>query len=171
LAIYVKNNKDFDSKVEGNDEPPSVLAAELVRIEHDREHFPYGYLPERLQRLLREAFACYSADLYLAFTIVCRRAIEASAGGSADAHATPFEALFDDAAGLSGIDAATRTALHTALFDQGDEPEIDADRAGVLIELVKDMLHQRYVRGAKLRRAIEMRRFFAHELQSEQAET
>jgi hypothetical protein len=48
----------------------------------------------------------------------------------------------------------------------GDEPEpptITPDEAAVLVELLKDLFYQSYVRTAKLRAAMRMRRFFASE--------
>lgn len=163
MSTYVKNNKDFDRESADASDQPKVLRANLVGIEHGRESFPYGYLPDDLKRLLREAFGCYAADLLLAFAIVCRRAIQVSEAASPAAGTLSFERLYDDAAQLSGIEPATRAALHEILFGPGQETDIDADLAAVLIEIVKDMFQQRYVRSAKLRRAIRMRRFFARE--------
>jgi hypothetical protein len=74
-----------------------------------------------------------------------------------------FEQLFEDAARLAEIGGDTRATLRAVLFGNAAEPEIDADQAAVLIEIIKDMFQQRYVRTAKLRRAIQMRRFFAAE--------
>jgi hypothetical protein len=42
-------------------------------------------------------------------------------------------------------------------------PEIGAYEAGVLLELVKDMLYEAYVRKGKLQQAMMVRRFFAEE--------
>ena len=40
-------------------------------------------------------------------------------------------------------------------------PELGAFESGVLLELVKDMLYQAYVRKGKLQQAMMVRRFFA----------
>jgi len=140
-----------------------VLSANLVEVERSREHFQYNDRPERIQRLLREAFGCYTADLFLAFGILCRRTIAIAAGADMAPSQAEFERLFDDAATLSELDDETRAVLRDTLFGQGTDPEINADQAAVLIEVVKDIFQQRYVRTAKLRRAIKMRRFFANE--------
>ena len=42
-------------------------------------------------------------------------------------------------------------------------PEIQAEEAAVLVEAIKDMVYQCYVRTAKLRAAMKMRRYFAAE--------
>jgi hypothetical protein len=138
-----------------------------VESERNKEQFRYNYLPGPVQRLLREAFGCYAADLFLAFAVLCRRMLavaEAEASTKAPAgSALAFDKLFADAAELGEIEAPTRDVLSEALFGTALEPEIDADQAAVLIEIIKDMFEQRYVRTAKLRRAIKMRRYFAHE--------
>ncbi len=145
-----------------------VLSANLVEVERSKEHFQYNYLPEKTQRLLREGFGCYTADLYLAFAILCRRTIALAKEAAPDARGPSFEQLFDDAATLGELDPPTRTTLYAVLFGTGPEPEIDADCAAVLIEIIKDMFQQRYVRTAKLKRAIKVRRYFAHEMQARQ---
>ena len=42
-------------------------------------------------------------------------------------------------------------------------PELGSSEAGVLLELVKDMLYEAYVRKGKLQQAMMVRRFFAEE--------
>ena len=65
---------------------------------------------------------------------------------------------------IGEVDAATRDVLNGVLFGTGDEPpELDAEAAAILIELLKDLLYQGYVRTAKLKAAMRMRRFFAGE--------
>jgi hypothetical protein len=63
---------------------------------------------------------------------------------------------------IGDIEAATAQTVEDVLFGIGDEPpDIGADEAAVLVELLKDLFQQSYVRTAKLRAAIKMRRFFA----------
>jgi hypothetical protein len=45
----------------------------------------------------------------------------------------------------------------------GDPPTVTPDEAAVLVEALKDLFYQSYVRTAKLRAAMKMRRFFASE--------
>lgn len=139
-----------------------VLSANLVEVERPKEHFQYNYLREQPARLLREAFGCYTAGLPLAFAVLCRQTVQQAEPGESTADPS-LETLFSDACRLAGVDHETRATLHAALF--ADEPPtgIDADQAAILIEIVKDMLQQRFVRTAKLRRAIEMRLHFASE--------
>jgi uncharacterized protein with HEPN domain len=65
---------------------------------------------------------------------------------------------------LSEVDAQTGAVLETLLFGAA-EPELApaAEEAAALIEIIKDVLYQRYVRDAKLKAAVRMRRYFAGE--------
>lgn len=151
------------------DDDRVVLSANLVEVERSKEHFQYNYLPENIQRLLREAFGCFTADLFLAFAILCRHSIRHAETLAASNHLTSLEVYFDDAVRLGEVDLETRKILREVLFGQNEEPTINADQSAVLIELVKDMFSQRYVRSNKLKRAIKIRRYFAHELKAKEA--
>jgi hypothetical protein len=140
------------------------LATNTVEIERTRERFQFGYLPERIERLLRETFECYTAGAFNAFATMCRRTTQAALA-SLDGQA---RRRWQDAAGealrLGDIDAAAARTVDEVLFGSQDEPpEIGADEAAVLIEVLKDLFYQSFVRTAKLRAAIKMRRFFAEQ--------
>jgi hypothetical protein len=65
---------------------------------------------------------------------------------------------------IGEVDAAMAQTIDTVLFaEHGEPPTIGADEAAILIEIVKDLFYQSYVRTAKLRAALKMRRFFASE--------
>jgi hypothetical protein len=52
------------------------------------------------------------------------------------------------------------------LFDTGEEEELPLltrSQAGILLEVLKDMFYQCFVRRGKLSRAIKVRRFFVQE--------
>jgi hypothetical protein len=138
------------------------LSSNLVEVERRRERFAYGYLPEPIARLLREALECYAADCHNAFALMCRRTVHASwreLGGPARLR---WHALFQDAVAAGAIDAATTCKLERVLFGADENvPEIGAVEAAVLIEIIKDLFYVCYVRAAKLRAAVRMRRYFA----------
>lgn len=140
-----------------------ILSANLVEVERPKEHFQYNYLPQETGLLLREAFGCYAADLKLAFALLCRQSISSAVKEDPAVSEATFERLFDDACRLAELDRETRQTLHEAVFLTSSTPDIDADQAAMLIEIVKDIFQQRFVRTAKLKRAIQMRRFFASE--------
>lgn len=136
--------------------------ANPVEIGRPKERFAFAYLPAPVERLFGEALECYAADCHNAFASMCRRALAAAiAAGDRQAKARLYE-LFQEAADLGDVDADTRRTLEAVLFEiEESEPELSPDQAAVLIEVVKDMLYQRFVRAAKLKAAMRMRRHFA----------
>jgi hypothetical protein len=144
-------------------EPERIeLAATVVEIERAKERFPHQYLPGPVRPLFREALDCYTADCFNAFASMCRRTIQAAHRNEAAEQQPHLYDLFVDVMKLTDVNRGTRQTLEAVLFapDAG-EPDLNADQAAVLIEVIKDMLYQRYVRTAKLKAAMKMRRYFA----------
>lgn len=141
------------------------LAASLVEVERSRERFQYSYLPDRVERLLREALDCYTAGTYNAFASMCRRTVSVGLAALGDAGTRRrWQDIVRDALLVGEIDAPTARSIDAVLFAvENDPPEIGPDEAAILIEIVKDLFYQAYVRTAKLQAAMRMRRFFAGE--------
>ena len=140
------------------------LAASLAEIERPRERFQYSYLPPEIETLLREAFECHSAGCYNAFASMCRRLVRRAFAGL-DSHAPQrWQEQLRDALRIGEVDTRTGETVAAVLFGDGaDPPEIGADEAAVLIEVVKDLAYMSYVRSAKLQAGMRMRRYFAGE--------
>ena len=141
------------------------LSSNIVDIERSKERFQFGYLPANVERLFREALDCYTADLFMAFAVMCRRTIHAAGADVGGNESRTVHDLFKDAVAISDVDAQTAAVLETLLFG-ADEPELApaAEEAAALIEIIKDVIYQRYVRSAKLKAAVRMRRYFAGEI-------
>jgi hypothetical protein len=140
------------------------ISSNLVEIERTKERFQFSYLPAAVERLFREALDCYAVGCHNAFASMCRRTIEAALT-SLDAQARRrWHDQLREVLELAEIDTRATAAIESVLFGMGSTPpEISADESAVLIEAVKDLLYQTYVRTAKLRAAMKMRRFFAGE--------
>ena len=140
------------------------LSSNIIEVERSRQRFPYNYLPPAVERIFREALQCYSADCYNAFASMCRRTVHAAVTDlGSNARLQLFE-LYKEVVKIGSIDESTAQVLETVLFGtDGPVPEIGPDHAAVLIEMIKDMAYQCYVRTAKLRAAMKMRRYFAEE--------
>ena len=140
------------------------LAPNPLEVERTRERFQYGYLPDTVEQLLRETLECYSQGAHNAFATMCRRTTQAALrtlNGTAKQrwHDSLIEVLR-----ACDVDAVTANTVETVLFADDDElPMITPDEAAVLVEVVKDLFYQSYVRTAKVRAAMKMRRFFAGE--------
>jgi predicted RNA-binding Zn-ribbon protein involved in translation (DUF1610 family) len=140
------------------------LASHLVEVERARERFQFAYLPASIEPLLRETLDCYTAGTHNAFASMCRRTVRAALALEDAEDRRRWSETALDVLRLAEIDSATSDALLDVLFgEEGDPPLIGAEQSAVLIEVVKDLFYQRYVRTRKLRAALKMRRFFATE--------
>jgi hypothetical protein len=140
------------------------LAPNLVEVERTRERFQYGHLPDGIEQLLRETLDCYSLGAHQAFATMCRRTTRTALRSLDTTAQGRWQDSASDVLRACEIDAVTTHTIETVLF--GDEPEpptITPDEAAVLVEVLKDLFYQSYVRTAKLRAAMRMRRFFASE--------
>lgn len=140
------------------------LSTNVVELERMRERFQLNYLPESVQPLFREALDCYTADLHIAFGIMCRRVVRAAMVCTERNEGAKLPDLYGEIVEVAELDYDTSRLLKSLLFDdETPEPLLGADQAAVLIEVIRDLFYQCYVRRAKLRAALRMRRFFAGE--------
>jgi len=146
-------------------EPERVeLSAHLVEIEKPRERFQFSYLGRDIEKLLREAFDCYAANCHTAFALLARLAVDAALKDSDSAMRRRWQDSLREVLQIAEVEAETGRAIEAALFgDASVTPAIGPQAAAVLIEAVKDLFYQSYVRTAKLRAAMKMRRYFVDE--------
>ncbi len=142
------------------------LLRNFVELERPKERFAFSYLPKHTEVLFREALTCYSNNSFNAFASMCRRAAASAyealgEGGKLRA----FEEVMV-AQDIAGIDDDTFQPIKSVLFGSGQEenlPILNRAQAGILLEVMKDMFYQCFVRHGKLTRAIKVRRFFVSE--------
>jgi hypothetical protein len=140
------------------------LAPHLVEVERTRERFQYAYLPDTVEQLLRETLDCYSHGMLNAFATMCRRTTRTALRTLDGAAKARWQAELVDVLRVCEVDAVTANTVETVLFAAEDDPPlVTPDEAAVLVEALKDLFYQSYVRAAKLRAALKMRRFFAAE--------
>ena len=142
------------------------LFRNFIELERPKERFAFSYLPKHTEILFREALACYSGNNFNAFASMCRRSASSAydalgEGGRLQA----FEEIVI-AQDIAGIDDDTFAPIKSVLFDTGQEEELpllNRAQAGILLEVLKDMFYQCFVRRGKLTRALKVRRFFVQE--------
>jgi len=142
------------------------LASTYVELERAREKFNFTYLPEDSEKLFREALACYSGGQFNAFASMCRRTIQAVIRDLGENGRMRIFNQLAEARELAEIDAETFATVKKVMFGSDADawpstPEIGAYEAGVLLELVKDVLYEAYVRKGKLQQSMMVRRHFA----------
>jgi hypothetical protein len=125
-----------------------------------------SYLPKHTEVLFREALSCYSANNFNAFASMCRRAAASSYSSMGD---NGKLRAFDEvmmAQDIADIDSETFAPIKKVLFETREEedlPMLSRAQAGILLEIMKDMFYQCFVRRGKLTRAIKVRQFFVQE--------
>jgi len=142
------------------------LYRNFIELERPKERFAFSYLPKNTEVLFREALACYSGNNFNAFASMCRRsAASAFAAMGEGGRLRAFEEIVI-AQDIAEIDDETFAPIKAVLFDTGEEEELpllNHSQAGILLEILKDMFYQCFVRRGKLTRAIKVRRFFVQE--------
>jgi hypothetical protein len=144
------------------------LSPQFTEVERAREKFSFTYIPEDVEVLFREALTCYTQGAFNAFASMCRRAAHAM---FADLGEAGKLRLFDelnevrDLASIApDIFGKMRSVLFGAELDaRAPLPLLDGYEAGIMLEVVKDLLYEAYVRKGKLQQAIMVRRFFLDE--------
>jgi hypothetical protein len=140
------------------------LAPNPTEVERARERFQYGYLPDGVEHLLRETLDCYSLGAHNAFATMCRRTARTALRTMDGTAKQRWQDSAIEILRACEIDAVTAGTVETVLFaDEGEPPTVTPDEAAVLVEILKDLFYQSYVRTAKLRAAMKVRRFFASE--------
>jgi hypothetical protein len=148
------------------DENEISLYRNFIELERPKERFQFAYLPKQTEILFREALSCYSNNNFNAFGSMCRRAA-----------ASAFDALgesgklraFDEvmvAQEIADIDDDSFDPVKRVIFDAShdeDLPLLNRAQAGVLLEVLKDMFYQCFVRRGKLTRALKVRRLFVRD--------
>jgi hypothetical protein len=129
-----------------------------------REQFAFSYLPRKVADIFEETLRCYTADLFNAFALMCRRTVTASQVALHDTDGQHSRDAVEEILRIGQVDDNTAATLEAVLFaDEPDIPNIDAAVAGVLLEVLKDVLYQSHVRAARFAAAMKVRRFFAEE--------
>ena len=142
------------------------LYRNFIELERPKERFSFSYLPKETEILFREALSCYSNNNFNAFASMCRRSASSAYAALGDGgRLRAFEEIVI-AQDIAGIDDDTFAPIKFILFDTGEEedlPLLNRAQAGILLEVLKDMFYQCFVRRGKLTRALKVRRFFVQE--------
>ncbi|MCK6370434.1 MAG: hypothetical protein L6Q83_03745 [Gammaproteobacteria bacterium] len=153
----------FRYRVRGWHEDRVELHPSPEEMEPAPERFNYAHLPEPVANAFREALACYRAQLLQAFAAMCRATTEAMLE---DLGERSRLRIFDQVAevrSMAEIDDGTFAAIRRVLFEgetgRGEQQSLSRVQAAVLLETMKDLLYQTYVRRAKLQQALRLRHF------------
>lgn len=144
------------------------LSSQFTEVERAREKFAFTYVPEQVELMFKEALVCFSAGAFNAFTSMCRRTAQAA---FAELGAAGKLRLFDELnhlRQLAELTPDTFLKLKSILFGSETDPKpdlpvLDSYEAGIVLEVVKDLLYEAFVRKGKLQQAMSVRRYFLDE--------
>jgi hypothetical protein len=144
------------------------LSPQYSEVERAREKFTFTYLPEEVETLLREALVCYTADAVNAFASMCRRVAQATFADLGESGKLRLYDQLNEVRDMASIDEQTFGVVKHVIFGTDADlrpapPLLDSYQSGVLLEAMKDLLHQAYVRKGRLQQAMMVRRFFSDE--------
>ena len=152
--------------VKQHSEDAIELYQNFIELERPKERFAFSYLPKHTETLFREALSCYSSNTFNAFASMCRRAANSSFPAMGEnGKLRAFDEVMK-AQEIAEIDDRSFEPIKKVLFDSGEEdslPLLNHAQAGILLEVLKDMFYQCFVRRGKLTRAIKVRRFFVRD--------
>jgi hypothetical protein len=140
------------------------FAGNYIEIERARESFPLTYLPEEAETLFKEALTCYGAGCFNAFGAMSRRTAQSLFRELGERGKLELFDTLQEIRELAELDDDVFGTLRAVLFGSDSDPwphqpSLDAERAGVLLEVMRDLLYQTFVRKARLLQAMTFRKF------------
>jgi hypothetical protein len=139
------------------------LSSQFEEVERPKETFSFTHLPPEVETLFSETLQCYSHGIFNAFATMCRRTMQATFAHLGEPGKLRVFDELNNVRDLAEIDINHFTTVKRVLFGTDSDPAptlplIDEEQAGLLVEVVKDLLYQTYVRRARLQQALLMRR-------------
>jgi hypothetical protein len=139
------------------------LSSQLEEVERPREQFDFADLPTEIETLFGETLLCYSHGLFNAFASMCRRTMQAVFIDLGEPGKLRVFDELNNVRDIAELDAGLFTPIKRVLFGTDADaapnyPPTDEFQAALLLEIIKDLLYESYVRRARLRQAIVVRR-------------
>jgi hypothetical protein len=131
-------------------------------IQNPLPAFEFEFLPEQVEVNFKEALLCYSVTAYNGFAAMCRRCIQATATELGAKGRDKVTKQLDEMKEIAQIDDETQEIIKKIIVDRHDGshphlPEVSKTRADLLLEFMKDVLYQLFVRAGKIKKANELR--------------
>jgi hypothetical protein len=143
------------------------LSTNFVELERPKESFDFTFLPEETEVLFREALDCYGMNALNAFASMCRRTIQCVFQDLGETGKMRIFEQCNEIRELAEVEGEIFNAVRRVLFDtdaaREGMPLITPVEAGVLMEFMRDILYESYVRKGRLQQAMMMRRYVAEQ--------
>lgn len=141
---------------------PISLSDGFEIINRGVEPFETQYLAGAVLDDFNEALICYANSCWNAFAAMCRRCIQSVCESFGTEGTAKVQAQLRDLQAMGVADEETFAQLHQIMLTGHDGahphlPALSPARAAVLLQLIKDVMYQLYVRPAKIREAAKLR--------------
>ena len=141
---------------------PIRIPDEFTQVQNALEPFEHQYLPAEVAEDFREALVCYAQNCWNAFAAMCRRCIQSVSTNLGAQGTTKVKNQLQDLKDMGVADEKTFEQLRQIMLSGHDGahphlPKLSRDRAAVLMQLMKDVLYQLYVRPGKIKEAAALR--------------
>jgi hypothetical protein len=147
------------------------LAPNYTEIERAPENFPLTYLPEEAEEMFREALSCYSAGCYNAFGAMSRRTAQSLFRELGERGKLELFDTLQEIRTLAELDDDSFATVRAVLFGSDSDPwphqpHLNAEGSGILLEVMRDLLYQTFVRKARLMQAMTFRKYVSPPLET-----
>jgi hypothetical protein len=142
---------------------PLNVSDDFEQITTSLEPFEMQYLAGAVLDDFREALTCYANSCWNAFGAMCRRCIQSISENMGATGTAKVQTQLQELKSMGVTDEETFAQLEAIMLSGHDGahphlPALSPARAQVLLQLMKDVLYQLYVRPAKIREASELRK-------------
>lgn len=127
-----------------------------------RENFDFEHVPDDVRKEIEEALDCLSVSAYNGFAAVCRRSIQAISTKLGANATSRVKQQIENMIEISGLGDEWKEIAEQIMLSGHDGshphlPEMNQDRAAILLSLLQDLTYQLFTRPGKAKRAAELR--------------
>jgi len=127
-----------------------------------KEDFDFENVPEPIVEEIEEALNCLSVNAYHGFAALCRRSIQAICDDLGADGSTKVQKQIEEMLEMMGLDEEWEDMTKQIMLTGHDGahpqlPEVNSERASVLVSLLQDLTYQLYTRPGKVKEAAELR--------------
>lgn len=127
-----------------------------------REEFDFEYVPDPVKKEIEEALDCLSVNSFHGFAAVCRRGVQAISTDLGAKASSRVKKQIEEMAELAGLDEELKELAFQIMLSGHDGshphlPEMNAERAEIMLSLLRDLVYELYTRRGKIAQAVSAR--------------
>ena len=128
-----------------------------------RSEYNFDYVPDSVKKEIEEALDCLSVNAYNGFAAVSRRVIQKICTDLGAKASSKVKQQIDDMAKLTDLDDELKEMAYQIMLSGHDGshphlPEMNMERADILLSLLRDLTYELYTRPGKIKDAAQARK-------------